>query len=48
MEMDAGIAYKQLLKEGILGLNNVEVVAKLCAELKDVKFLGDDGEVIEK
>ncbi|RDW75636.1 putative beta-lactamase class C [Coleophoma crateriformis] len=47
-KMITGIACMQLVEKGILGLDDVEGVEKLCPELRNVKVLGDDGKLVEK
>jgi CubicO group peptidase (beta-lactamase class C family) len=45
-KMITGIACMQLVEQGILSLDNDGQVAKLCPELKDLKVLQSDGNLV--
>jgi CubicO group peptidase (beta-lactamase class C family) len=47
-KMIAGIACMQLVEQGKLKLDDVESIEKLCPELKEVKVLDDNGNLVDK
>lgn len=47
-KMITGVACMQLVEQGVLKLDDVELVEKLAPELKAVKVLQDDGSLVEK
>lgn len=47
-KMIVGIAVMQLVEQGKLDLDDVELVERVCKELKDVKVLEADGKLVEK
>jgi CubicO group peptidase (beta-lactamase class C family) len=47
-KMVVGIACMQLVEKGLLALDDVDQVERLCPELKEVKVLQDDGSLVEK